>query len=1131
MEKDIGVTLRDTSKYRDDVLAATAFNQRRVISSRASKYSSLFKRKASSHSGSRSIDSLAGRDASLQMAADGNLEGLKRAFEAQTVTIKDTDAHGDTLLHYAAMGNRAEVGKYLIDSGIKLDSRDGQGNTALHVAVEEKSIDALHLFLSSGACDIVLNNNGEAALHVAVRLDAVDVVRALLKHPIDITVRGYRKRTPLHVAAELDRVDVCRILHDHARARPDRDFKLCVTDEDELTPIHLAARRGSHRVLKLLFEVCKEHGYLQETIHGLLDEENSTPLHAAIDGGHAAVVEVLLINGASPLHTKHEHPPPIHMACAQGKLDMVKLMVKHCGPVILHKSDEFQRTSLHFSANSVNSAKLFGYIVQFGVNVNATDAQNRTALHIAVMSGSLPGVQMLLNNGADATINDHHGHNALHYAVIHQRKAIITCLLLLHCAQKLVLDRGIKKECTPVHCALKLGYGDLVPPMVGVIRTHMQEIVDAQGNNPLHLAAANGDSVTLANLVTVPACNKLLNEMNDCGASPLHCAAGSGCSRCVQILLEQGATSHKCHCGATPYMFACGKGNSLCAKLLHQAFPFQKDWKDNEGNTSLHLAVLGGSSKTVTFLLDVGSRLMTNYQQETFFDLIIKKAVTKCALATIGHTRWEECLDFISPHFPHPMIGLIIHLPSVAKEVLNRCHECSSLNKVHTEYWEKFCFKYVRLLHIKSCHEDSEGDDTESKVDTESNVVPSRPSIDDLHFPTIHYKGETKEAAQVLKDPNLHSTHALQTMVKYNRSSLLTHPVVREYLDTKWRDYGRLIFYTVLTVHFLHVLFLSIFIAIVPPPRDFESFTTNSSMNSSSARYELTPAANTLRVFALLFCSVNIFPSAAFVYVTRIKGLSLIKVGTILCTYIFLLPSPPLWPAGAIASFCEWFLIIASNVVGIYATMFLRITHTVLTVMSLSFILLLSFCLSLYILASTLPEFSTVGYSLFSTFGYMLGEIQYNQIVRASISGSFEFGPLIFIFVITLAILLSIVMVNLLIGLAVGDIREIQRNATTESVATTIQMFNLIDLTLPKRIIARYDRHCYRKYPNVFRNRFHKYFHIISASIKAKLDDTTSKQNEDTVVDQAAEIAALRQDINHLVTMVTELRDQEQTRN
>ena len=478
------------------------------------------------------------------------------------------------------------------------------------------------------------------------------------------------------------------------------------------------------------------------------------------------------------------------------------------------------------------------------------------------------------------------------------------------------------------------------------------------------------------------------------------------------------------------------------------------------------------------------------------------------------------------------MIGLILHLPDVAKQVLDRCHMCSTMDKVHPEYWEKFCFKYVRLLHVKKCHDDSGND-------SEPDTVSDASSVDDLHIPSIRYKGSIKENVNIPQNPNLHSTEALQAMVKYNRVSLLTHPVVREYLHTKWRDYGGFIFYSVLIAHLLHVIFLSIFVAVAPLPADGNSSFSNdnTSLNSTPSEYKLTPAANVIRVITLLMCTLNIIPFAAFVFVLRIKGLTsirtalnLVQVGTILCTYIFLIPSTPLWPAGAVATFCGWFAAIASNLVGIYASMFLRICRTVLAVMSIALILLLSFSLSLYILAFTLPDFSTIGYSLFSSFGYMLGEVQYSQIVRANIAGDFQFGALVLLFIIALAIMLSIVMVNLLIGLAVGDIEKIRMNATTESVSSTIQMFTQIDTTLPKRFIARYDRHCYKKFTNVYRNKLYKYAGIACTKIKMLVENEEITEN-DKVIDQAAEIAALRQDMSDLLNVVKELRNRDREQN
>ena len=131
------------------------------------------------------------------------------------------------------------------------------------------------------------------------------------------------------------------------------------------------------------------------------------------------------------------------------------------------------------------------------------------------------------------------------------------------------------------------------------------------------------------------------------------------------------------------------------------------------------------------------------------------------------------------------MIGLIAQLPTVTKQVLDCSHEVSPFDQAHPDYWEKFCFKYAHLHSIKQCHDDSE-------EDTPTNdTVSTFSSMNDLDFPSISYKRSIGRSPTLPKNPNLHSTQALQAMLKYNQSLQLIHPVVSEYLHAKWTDYGR----------------------------------------------------------------------------------------------------------------------------------------------------------------------------------------------------------------------------------------------------------------------------------------------------------------------------------------------------
>ena len=358
-----------------------------------------------------------------QLAREGKLEELKATIENLSLTLKEVDENRRTMLHAAAEAGQVQVMRYLIDSGIALDAADANGNTALHLAVLNDQTDALCLILESKADDTLLNHDGDAPLHLLFRSRNKDMIAAFLQYPsIELVIPGYRKRRPLHVIAETDNLEALELLQ-HSTClktilREETSFRLCGPDQDNLTPIHLAARTGAARVLDSMVNMGLEHGFRSEVALSYLDGENFTPLHAAVDGGHFNVVEVLLKHGTVPSHIKADQPPPIHLACFQGKLDMVKVMVVHSGKEILQVHDQFGQTPLHRSASGLNSYGVLSYLINEGVEVNPIDNQGRTPLVYAIFVGSLVAVRELINNGADPLIKDCQGNNALHIAII-----------------------------------------------------------------------------------------------------------------------------------------------------------------------------------------------------------------------------------------------------------------------------------------------------------------------------------------------------------------------------------------------------------------------------------------------------------------------------------------------------------------------------------------------------------------------------------------------------------------------------------------------------------------------------------------------------------------------------------------
>ncbi len=105
--------------------------------------------------------------------------------------------------------------------------------------------------------------------------------------------------------------------------------------------------------------------------------ENSLVL--AISNDDRGWLHSLLAGGANP-NAPHRDTLPLHFAARRGQMDIVDLLCRH------------------------------------GADIDARDAQGRTAVAQAAMSGEGKTIAALLKRGADIDVADHDGNTALHHA-------------------------------------------------------------------------------------------------------------------------------------------------------------------------------------------------------------------------------------------------------------------------------------------------------------------------------------------------------------------------------------------------------------------------------------------------------------------------------------------------------------------------------------------------------------------------------------------------------------------------------------------------------------------------------------------------------------------------------------------
>ena len=128
-------------------------------------------------------------------------------------------------------------------------------------------------------------------------------------------------------------------------------------------------------------------------------------------------------------------------------------------------------------------------------SVNAQDALQRTALHLASSMGEKWAVELLLKNGADRGLVDWLGNTALHYAVIRNflvAQDMEVAKLLLQDTEIAVIDRQDLRGLTPLHKAVQRGAYNIA--MLLLEHKAAVNLRDNSGLTPLDLAKFYGES-------------------------------------------------------------------------------------------------------------------------------------------------------------------------------------------------------------------------------------------------------------------------------------------------------------------------------------------------------------------------------------------------------------------------------------------------------------------------------------------------------------------------------------------------------------------------------------------------------------------------------------------------------------
>nr|CAD7395370.1 unnamed protein product [Timema cristinae] len=704
-------------------------------------------------------------------AESGNIEDFGRLFQAEPSRLRVRDSKGRAAAHQAAARNKLNILQFIDAHGGDLNIKDHVGNTPLHVAVEHESLEAVDYLLQRGVDTGVLNDKKQAPIHLATELNKVSVLEVMAKHKskIDIQQGGEHGRTSLHLAAITDHEECARILITEFGACP---RKPC---NNGYYPIHEAAKNASSRTMEVFLQWGESRGCPREEMISFYDSEGNVPLHSAVHGGDIKAVELCLKSGAKISTQQHDLSTPVHLACAQGAIDIVKLMfgMQPAEKASCLASCDAQRmTPLHCAA-MFDHPEIVEYLVQEGADINLLDKEKRPPLLLAASRAGWRTVHTLIRLGANIQLKDVNQRNVLHLIIMNGGRLEEFADGVVKTQSKMSLLQLLNEKdnmgCSPLHYASREGH---IRSLENLIR--LGACINLKNNNnesPLHFAARYGRYNTVRQLLDSEKGTFIINESDGEGLTPLHISSQQGHTRVVQLLLNRGALLHRDHNGRNPLHLAAMSGYTQTMELLHSVHSHLLDQVDKDGNTGLHLATMENKPNAIDLLLSMDCKLLYNYLDMSAIDYAIYYKFPEAALAMVTHEeRGKEVMALKSNKHPCVTLALIASMPKVFEAVQDKCITKANCKKDSKSFYIKYSFTCLQSPSMYAQMDEKTGE----------AIVISKP----IPLP------------------------ALNAMVAHGRVELLAHPLSQKYLQMKWNSYGKYF-------HLANLLLYSVFLALV----------------------------------------------------------------------------------------------------------------------------------------------------------------------------------------------------------------------------------------------------------------------------------------------------------------------------
>ena len=406
------------------------------------------------------------------------------------------------------------------------------------------------------------------------------------------------------------------------------------------TPLHAcwAHAETTHTLLK--------HGVNINKVanHGL------TPLHIAACRGSSEVVKVILSYDPDLEVTTSFGESALTYAAQYGETEVIRLLLE-AGANIDHQTNS-KKFALQYAVEK-NMESMLRILMEYNPEVNLTGNFGQTALHCLNSDSSLTIIKILVNGGADLSIRDVDQDTPICNAVWSSKLEVLKYL-----AKKAKLDIVGGPRGGPLHIACFRS--QLCRVKVLVDAGADVNLLDPSCGTPLQSACrSNGDSSKEEqNSVIFYLLNKANVDFNIIGGL-LGCAINAACGwssfEVVRLMLEKGTSiDTRDPIGRMAIHFAAA--GSMESFQLILRYGADVEVADKTGRTALHWASISGMAPVVNYIISLSRGVVDQIDNDGWSPLLWAARGCDSSLKEVSSSAQEGVIKLLLDRGADPCV-------------------------------------------------------------------------------------------------------------------------------------------------------------------------------------------------------------------------------------------------------------------------------------------------------------------------------------------------------------------------------------------------------------------------------------------------------------------------------------------